>query len=345
MTRVFVTLSNKIRFYRWFKDSEGHWKDPVVSFGTLWEYLFPLPYNGICYFSEPANVFWETVGCRVFKGPWTSSVYTISNWDTQAALQRLFWSSNALVLVPVSWYLFSTSTFMVIDLSRFVLVSKYVPSGPRFAVPVGFWYLLFLRAPVTLCSSLKITPPGFPIKITHLDSCPLPLLVLLLTVLFLWLFPSLEREVVAGSEEGLLQSFSSPSGKLGRDQSISWMLWPAFSDFRSKKEGSWWGRRDSHSDAKQVRAGSVQSVSYCLEIGCDKICGSISAQNVSSQQVSRSLPVAYRSSYSHSSLLQVESMSHIPTRGRYSLASCNTVPVLVIAVINTVSTQKPWDSF
>lgn len=55
----------------------------------------------------------------------------------------------------------------------------------------------------------------------------------------------------------------------------------------------------------------------------------------------RSLPVAYRSSYSHPSLLQVELESHTPTRGRYSLASPNTVPVLVIAAINSVSTQKP----
>lgn len=110
---------------------------------------------------------------------------------------------------------------MVVDLSRFVLVSKYVPSRPRFAVLVGFRYLLFLRAPVTLCSSLEITCPRFPINITHLDSCPLPLLGLLLTVVFLWLFPSLEREVVAGSEEGLLQIFLSSSGKPGRDGSIS----------------------------------------------------------------------------------------------------------------------------
>lgn len=214
--------------------------------GTERTLLFHLvPYEGTFYLflimesaiAQSMQMFFgETVGCHVFKGPSISSVYAIGNWDTQAALQGLFWCSNALAPVPVSWYSVCTSTFMVTDLSRFVLVSKYVLSGPRFAVLVGFRYLLFLRAAVTLCSSLKITLSGFSIEIIHLDSCPL--LGLLLTDVFLWLFPSLEREVRDRSEEGLLQSFSSPSGKPSRDLSISWMLWPAFSDFRFKREGS-----------------------------------------------------------------------------------------------------------
>lgn len=32
----------------------------------------------------------ETVGYHVFKGPSILSVYTIDNWDTQAALQCVF---------------------------------------------------------------------------------------------------------------------------------------------------------------------------------------------------------------------------------------------------------------
>lgn len=58
-------------------------------------------------------------------------------------------------------------------------------------------------------------------------------------------------------------------------------------------------------------------------------------------QYPRSLPTAHRSSYNHISLLQVESVNHTTTRDRYSLVSPNIVPMLVIAVINSVSTQKP----
>lgn len=60
------------------------------------------------------------------------------------------------------------------------------------------------------------------LEFAHLDSCPLLLLGLCLTGLFLWLFPSLERELVDGSEEELIQSFSSSSGKL-QTHRVSWV--------------------------------------------------------------------------------------------------------------------------
>lgn len=63
---------------------------------------------------------------------------------------------------------------MVIVLSRFVLVSKYVPLGPRFAILVGLKCLLFLRDPVN--SNYQKITPGFSIKFAHLGSCPLLLL-------------------------------------------------------------------------------------------------------------------------------------------------------------------------
>lgn len=81
----------------------------------------------------------------------------------------------------------------------------------------------------------------------------------------------------AGSEEGLLQSSSALSGELGRERSISWILVASIFRLQIHKGG----RRDSHSDAKQVRAGSAQSGDQL-----DKICGSISAHKVSSQPVS-----------------------------------------------------------
>lgn len=103
---------------------------------------------------------------------------------------------------------------MVVVLSRFVLGGKYVPLGPRFTIVVGFRYLLFLRDPVMAVFRRSLLLDFAHLEFAHLDSCPLLLLGLCLTGLFLWLFPSLERELVDGSEEELIQSFSSSSGKL-----------------------------------------------------------------------------------------------------------------------------------